>query len=249
MSVFIVVVISDCWLRFVEGSYRSSMVINEKKTPDITTALDAVKDGDLVLLGGFGDAGVPTALIKGLTKKRLRDLTIVNNGGGEDDSPISLLLESGAVKKVICTFPYQSGSVVFKDLYHSGKIELELVPQGTLSERMRNAGSGLGGFLTLTGLGTEIAEEKLHIEVDGKTYLVEKPLHADIALIKADKVDPRGNLTYRMSARNFNPVMAMAARHTIVQATEEVALGDLDPAVIVTPGIYVDRYVIDEEGA
>jgi 3-oxoadipate CoA-transferase alpha subunit len=207
--------------------------------------LDAVKDGDVILLGGFGTAGVPNSLIQGLTNKALGDLTIVSNGGGEDQSPIASLLESGAIRKIICTFPYVRDSVIFKELYHSGKIELELVPQGTLAERMRYAGAGLGGFLTLTALGTEIAKGKSHVEVDGKTYILEKPLHADVALIKADKADARGNLTYRGAARNFNPVMAMAARHTIAQVTEEVALGDIDPEVVVTPGIYVDCYVVE----
>ena len=136
--------------------------------------------------------------------------------------------------------------MIFNDLYRSGKIELELVPQGTLAERMRAAGSGLGGFLTPTGLGTEIAEGKPHIDVDGKTYVLEKALRADIALIKAHNVDPRGNLTYRLAARNFNPVMAMAAEHTIAQVSAEVPLGEINPEIVHTPGIYVDSYVIDD---
>lgn len=197
-------------------------------------------------MGGFATAGEPISLIRGLTKKGLRHLTIVSNGGGKDHGAVASLLKSGAVRKVICTFPYERDSMVFKGLFHASKIELELVPQGTLAERMRNAGSGLGGFLTPTALGTELAEGKPHIEVDGKTYVLEKPLHADIALIKADEADPRGNLTYRKAARNFNPIMAMAASHTIAQVTEEVALGDIDPAAVVTPGIYVDRYVIEK---
>ncbi|HAT35194.1 MAG TPA: 3-oxoadipate CoA-transferase [Rhodospirillaceae bacterium] len=220
--------------------------MKNKKANDIASALDAVKDGDLVLFGGFGTGGVPIALIEGLTQKGLKDLTIVSNNAGAGHNTIATLLETGAVRKVICTFPYSRGSVVFNELYDSGKIELELVPQGTLAERMRNAGSGLGGFLTPTALGTEIAEGKPHIEVDGKTYVLEKPLHADVALIKADKVDPRGNLTYRLAARNFNPVMAMAAKHTVAQVSEEVPLGDLDPATVHTPGVYVDTYVIDK---
>ena len=220
--------------------------MKNKKAPDIDAALDMVKDGDLIFFGGFGTGGVPIALIQGLTKKGLKDLTIVSNNAGAGHNTIASLLDTGAVRKVICTFPYSRGSVVFNDLYHSGKIELELVPQGTLAERMRNAGSGLGGFLTPTALGTEIADGKPLIDVDGKTYVLEKPLHADIALIKADKVDPRGNLTYRLAARNFNPVMAMAAKYTIAQVTDEVALGDIDPAVVVTPGVYVDCYVIDK---
>lgn len=221
--------------------------MQNKKASNVRDALNIVKDRDLIFLGGFGSAGTPDLLIRGLKEKGLRDLTIVNNGAGEDESPLGELLATGAIKKIICSFPYASGSVIFRDLYHSGKIDLELVPQGTLAERMRNAGAGLGGFLTPTALGTEIAEGKKHMDVDGKTYVLEKPLHADVALIKAEKVDPRGNLTYRMSGRNFNPIMAMAAKHTIAQVSEEVALGDIDPAIVVTPGIYVDRYVIHVE--
>lgn len=219
--------------------------MEDKKASDISAALDGVKDGDVILLGGFGTAGVPILLIQGLTKKGLKELTIVSNGGPDDDSAVAELLVGGAIRKVICTYPYPRESGIFKNLYHNGKIELELVPQGTLVERMRSAGAGLGGFLTRTSLGTEIAEGKPEIVVDGKTYVLEKPLHADVALIKAHKVDPRGNLTYRMAARNFNPIMAMAAQLTIAQASQEVALGDIDPATVVTPGIYVDRYVID----
>jgi 3-oxoadipate CoA-transferase alpha subunit len=220
--------------------------MKNKKAPDIPTALQAVKDGDLILFGGFGTGGVPIALIRGLTELGRKNLTIVSNNAGAGHNSIATLIESGAVRKMICTFPYSRGSTVFNDLYHSGKIELELVPQGTLAERMRNAGSGLGGFLTPTGLGTEIAEGKPHIEVDGKTYVLEKPLHADIAFVKANKVDPRGNLIYRLAARNFNPVMAQAAKYTIVQAQEEVPLGAIDPADVHTPGVYVDAYVIDK---
>ena len=156
-----------------------------KKTNTIPSALEAVNDGDTVLFGGFGTGGVPISLINGLTNKKLKDLTVVSNNAGAGHNSIATLIRSGAVKKMICTFPYSRGSVVFNDLYHSGRIELELVPQGTLAERMRAAGAGLGGFLTPTGLGTEVAEGKPHIDVDGKTYVLEKALHADIALIKA----------------------------------------------------------------
>jgi len=220
--------------------------MRNKKRDSIPAALEAVQDGHTVFFGGFGTGGVPIALIKGLTEKKLSGLTIVSNNAGAGHNTIATLLQSGAVKKVICTFPYSRGSVIFNDLYHSGKIELELVPQGTLAERMRAGGSGLGGFLTPTGLGTEIAEGKPHIDVDGKTYVLEKALRADIALIKAHNVDPRGNLTYRLAARNFNPVMAMAAEHTIAQASAEVPLGEIDPETVHTPGVYVDAYVIDK---
>ena len=220
--------------------------MKNKKRDTIPAALEAVRDGDTIFFGGFGTGGVPIALIRGLSDKRLSNLTIVSNNAGAGHNTIATLLQSGAVKKVICTFPYSRGSVIFNDLYHSGKIELELVPQGTLAERMRAAGSGLGGFLTPTGLGTEIAEGKPHIDVDGKTYVLEKALRADIALIKAHNVDPRGNLTYRLAARNFNPVMAMAAEYTIAQVSAEVPLGEIDPEIVHTPGIYVDSYVIDD---
>jgi len=219
--------------------------MRQKRAPNISTALGLVKDGDVIFFGGFGRAGVPVSLILGLAEMGLKDLTIVANGGGEDDSPMAEVLKCGAVRKVICTFPYARDSAIFRNLYHSGKIELELVPQGTLAERIRNAGSGLGGFLTPTALGTEIAKGKPHIEVEGKTYVLEKPLHADIALIKANKADPRGNLTYRQAARNFNPLMAMAARYTVALINKEVSLGDINPTEVVTPGIYVDCYVID----
>ena len=146
--------------------------------------------------------------------------------------------------KLICTFPWAKDSFVFKELYDAGKIELEIVPQGTLAERMRTAGAGLGGFLTQTAVGTDLAEGKQTLTIDGKDYILELPLRADVALIKAYKVDPRGNLVYRKSARNFSPIMAMAADHTIVEVAEEVAIGDLDPEVIITPGVFVDRYFI-----
>ena len=225
------------------------MEVSSKKALDIPSALGAVKDGDVIFFGGFGSNGNPSALIEGLSKTNLKNLTIVNNGGGSDDSGLGSLLESGAIAKIICSFPYERDSVIFRDLFQAGKIELELVPQGTLAERIRNAGAGLGGFLTKTGLGTEVAQGKQEIEVEGELYILEKPLRADVALLRADTVDTRGNLTYRGSARNFNPVMAMAARHTIVQASKEVALGETEPGVIVTPGIYVDQYVISGGGS
>ena len=222
--------------------------MKNKKAANTSIALDGVKDGDVILLGGFGTAGVPTSLIQGLAKKRLKELTIVSNGGPDDESPLSHLLSNGTIRKIICTFPYPKESIILKKLHHDGVIEVELVPQGTLAERMRSAGAGLGGFLTRTSLGTEIAVGKPEVVVDGQTYVLEKPLHADVALIKAHQVDPRGNLTYRMTAQNFNPIMATAAKLPIVEAFQEVALGDIDPTLVVTPGIYVDRYVVKNGG-
>jgi 3-oxoadipate CoA-transferase alpha subunit len=179
-----------------------------------------------------------------LCGRGLRGLTLVNNNAGEGRTGVARLIEEGCVAKLICTFSTAKVAHVFSAMYEAGKIDVELVPQGTLAERLRAAGAGLGGFLTPTGLGTDLARGKPVMEIDGKEYVVERPLHGDFALVKAAKVDPRGNLTYRMAARNFNPLMAMAADFTIVEATEEVGLGDLDPNAIVTPGVFVDCYYV-----
>ncbi len=218
--------------------------MKNKRADTLEDAVANVEDGATVLLGGFGGTSVPEFLIDGVCDRGLRELTVVSNNAGNGRTGLARMIEEGCVAKLICTFPWAKDSFVFKELYDAGKIELEIVPQGTLAERMRTAGAGLGGFLTQTAVGTDLAEGKQTHTIDGKDYILELPLRADVALIKAYKVDPRGNLVYRKSARNFSPIMAMAADHTIVEVAEEVAIGDLDPEVIITPGVFVDRYFI-----
>ncbi len=218
--------------------------MKNKKAETLEDAVSRIPDGATLLLGGFGQPGVPEILIDGVCDLKRRDLTIVTNNAGTGHSGIARLIGDGCVAKLICSFPWAKESFVFKELYDAGKIELEIVPQGTLAERMRTAGAGLGGFLTPTGVGTDLADGKQTMNVDGKDYILEKPLHGDFALIKAYKVDPRGNLIYRKTGRNFNPIMAMAAGHTIVEVQEDVEIDDLDPEVIVTPGVFVDTYYV-----
>jgi 3-oxoadipate CoA-transferase alpha subunit len=218
--------------------------MKNKKVETLEDAVRRIPDGATLLLGGFGQPGVPEILIDGVCDLKRRDLTIVTNNAGTGRSGIARLIEEGCVAKLICSFPWAKESFIFKKLYDAGKIELEIVPQGTLAERMRAAGAGLGGFLTPTGVGTDLANGKQTMTVDGKDYVLEKPLHGDFALIKAYKVDPRGNLIYRKTGRNFNPIMAMAAGHTIVEVQEAVEIDDLDPEVIVTPGVFVDTYSV-----
>jgi len=214
-----------------------------KITDTIAEAVSVVKDGDVVLIGGFGTAGNPNELIDGLIAHGARNLTVVNNNAGNGYTGLAALLQSGLVQKIICSFPRQVDSWVFDDLYRSGKIELELVPQGTLAERMRAAGAGIGAFFCPTAYGTELANGKETREINGKHYVLEYPIYGDVALVKAEKGDRWGNLTYRMSARNFGPVMATAAKHTIATVHEIVELGALDPEAVVTPGIYVSQIV------
>lgn len=216
--------------------------MKNKKAETLEDAVSRIPDGATLLVGGFGQPGVPEVLIDGVCDLQRRGLTIVTNNAGTGHSGIARLIEEGCVGKLICSFPWAKESFVFKELYDAGRIELEIVPQGTLAERMRTAGAGLGGFLTPTGVGTDLAEGKETMNVDGKDYVLEKPLAGDFALIKAYRADPRGNLVYRKTARNFNPIMAMAAAHTIVEVEEDVAIDDLDPEVIVTPGVFVDTY-------
>lgn len=206
-------------------------------------AVDGIKDGSSVLVGGFGMAGMPVALIDALIEQGATDLTIVSNNAGNGDTGLAALLSAGRVRKVICSFPRQSDSYVFDDLYRAGKIELEVVPQGNLAERMRAAGAGIGAFFCPTGVGTPLAEGKETRTINGRDYVLELPIHGDIALIGAHAGDPMGNLVYRKTARNFGPVMATAAATTIAQVTHIVPIGDLDPEAVVTPGIYVDRIV------
>ncbi len=209
----------------------------------VAEALADVKDGATVLIGGFGGAGMPEALIDGLIAQGAKDLTVVNNNAGSGETGMAALLKAGRVRKVVCSFPRQADSHVFDGLYRSGKLELELVPQGNLAERMRAASAGIGAFFCPTAYGTDLAKGKETRIIDGKPYVLEFPIHGDVALVKAEKGDRWGNLTYRKAARNFGPVMAAAAKCAVVQVYETVELGGLDPENIVTPGIYVQRVV------
>ena len=214
-----------------------------KIADSIAAALTDVADGSTVLIGGFGTSGIPGELIEGLIDQGARDLTVVNNNAGNGDTGLAALLKTGRVRKIICSFPRQTDSYVFDELYRTGRIELELVPQGNLAERLRAAGAGIAGFFTATGYGTELAKGKETRIINGKGYVLESPLHGDVALIKAERGDRWGNLVYRKAARNFGPVMAMAARKTVATVHEIAELGALDPEVVVTPGIYVSQIV------
>jgi 3-oxoadipate CoA-transferase alpha subunit len=209
-------------------------------------AVAGIHDGATVMIGGFGNAGMPAALIDALIAQGARDLTIVNNNAGNGETGLAALLKAKRVKKIICSFPRQADSQVFDALYRAGEIELELTPQGNLAERIRAAGAGIGGFFSPTGYGTLLAEGKETRTINGKNYVLESPIHADFALIKALHGDRWGNLVYRKTARNFGPIMATAARVTIAQVTRIVELGELDPEHIVTPGIFVQRVVQEE---
>ena len=200
-----------------------------------------IRDGAVVLLGGFGSIGQPNVLIDGLIENGAKDLTVVSNNAGVGRAGLALLLELGRVRKIICSYPRSAGSVVFEELYRTGKVALEVVPQGTMAERLRAAGAGIPAFFTPTGVGTKLAAGKEQREIAGRKYLLEEALAGDVALVEAWEADRWGNLIYRSSARNFNPVMATAAKLTIAQAQHIVDLGALDPEKIVTPGIYVDR--------
>ena len=215
----------------------------DKIVASVADALADVKDGATVLMGGFGGAGMPSELIEGLILQGAKDLVIVNNNAGNGETGLAALLKTGHVRKIICSFPRQADSHIFDGLYRSGKLELELVPQGNLAERIRAAGAGIGGFFTPTGYGTDLAKGKETREINGRMYVFESPIHGDVALIKAEKGDRWGNLTYRKAARNFGPIMASAAKCAVAQVYETVALGALDPEHIVTPGIYVTRVV------
>jgi len=200
-----------------------------------------LRDGAVVLIGGFGDAGVPERLIDAVRERGLKDLTIVSNNAGSGDYGLARLLASGCAARMVCSFPRSSGSVVFEELYEAGRIELEIVPQGTLAERIRAGGAGVPAFYTATGYGTPLAEDKETREFDGRHYVMERAIRADVALIHAATGDRFGNLTYAKTARNFNPIMAMAARTTLAEVRTTVDV--VDPEVVVTPGIFVDRIV------
>ena len=215
----------------------------DKISPDLAHAIGHVRDGDTVLVGGFGTAGMPFALIDALIEHGASDLTIVSNNAGNGDTGLAALLRAGRVRKIICSFPRQADSWVFDELYRAGHIELELVPQGNLAERMRAAGAGIGAFYCPTAYGTALSEGKETRRIEGRDYVLEYPIHGDVALIKALRGDRWGNLVYRMTARNFAPVMAAAATTTIAEVHEIVELGVLDPEAVVTPGIFVQQVV------
>ena len=215
----------------------------DKRFASIENALAGIRDGSVILVGGFGNAGSPIPLLEALIDQGATDLTIVSNNAGEGDFGLAALMKAGRIRKIICSYPRSSGSVIFEELYGQGKIDLEVVPQGTLSERMRAAGAGIGGFYTPTSAGTLLAKGKETREIEGKLHVLELPLKGDVALIKADLADRWGNLTYNKSARNFGPTMAMAADLTIAQVRQIVDLGEISPEVVVTPGIFVDRVV------
>ena len=215
----------------------------QKELASLAAAVADVPDGATVMIGGFGTAGLPNELVGALLEQGAKQLTIVNNNAGNGDMGLAALLAAGRVRKIVCSFPRQADSHHFDRLYRSGEIELELVPQGNLAERIRAAGAGIGGFFTPTGYGTDLAKGKETREIEGRMYVLESPIHADYAFIKAERGDRWGNLTYRMTARNFGPVMAMAAKVTVATVHEVVPLGGLDPEAVVTPGIFVQRIV------
>ena len=220
----------------------------DKIAASVADALAGVQDGATVLIGGFGTAGTPGELIDGLIAQGARELTLVCNNAGNGEHGVAALIKAGRVRKIICSFPRQADSHVFDAAYRSGKIELELVPQGNLAERMRAAGAGVGAFFTPTGFGTELAKNadgspKETRRINGRDHVLEYPIHGDVALVRAERGDRWGNLTYRMAARNFGPVMATAARFTVATVHEIVELGALDPEAVVTPGIYVNQVI------
>ncbi len=214
-----------------------------KIVSSLQEAVAGIPDGSTILIGGFGGAGMPSALMSALIEQGARDLTVVNNNAGNGDTGLAALIAAKQVRKIVCSFPRQTDSWHFDKAYRAGELELELVPQGTLAERIRAAGAGIGAFFTPTAFGTRLAEGKETRRINGRDYVLEHPIHADYALIKADRGDRWGNLTYRMTARNFGPIMASAAKCTIAQVRETVELGQIDPEAVITPGLFVKRVV------
>ena len=215
----------------------------DKRVDTIDAALSGIEDGSTILVSGFGNAGSPIRLLEALIDQGASGLTIVSNNAGEGEFGLAALMKAGRVTKVICSYPRSAGSIIFEELYDQGKIELEVVPQGTLSERMRAAGAGIGGFFTPTSAGTLLGANKETREIEGKLHVLETPLKGDVALVKADAGDRWGNLTYNKSARNFGPTMAMAAKLTIAEVKTIKELGEISPEHVVTPGIFVDRVI------
>lgn len=220
----------------------------DKRSDDVMEAVAGIGNGATVLIGGFGDSGTPLVLLDALVRHGARDLVVVSNNAGSGHYGLAALLETGNVRKVICSYPRTSGSVVFDELYNSGRIELEMTPQGTMAERIRAAGAGIGAFYTPTAAGTDLAQGKETRVIDGRQHVLEFPIRGDAALIKAHKADRWGNLTYRWAGQNFAPIMAAAADLTIVQVEDVVELGELHPEHVVTPGVYVDRVVVEGTG-
>ena len=215
----------------------------DKRVDTIDAALSGIEDGSTILVSGFGNAGSPIRLLEALIDQGATGLTIVSNNAGEGEFGLAALMKAGRVTKVICSYPRSAGSIIFEELYDQGKIELEVVPQGTLSERMRAAGTGIGGFFTPTSAGTLLGANKETREIEGKLHVLETPLKGDVALVKADAGDRWGNLTYNKSARNFGPTMAMAAKLTIAEVKTIKELGEISPEHVITPGIFVDRVI------
>lgn len=215
----------------------------DKFVPSLAEAVAGIQDGATVLIAGFGNSGIPVELIDALIDQGAKDLTVVSNNAGSGRTDVAKLLGTGRVRKIMCSYPRTAGSVVFEEMYSAGKLELELIPQGTLTERIRAGAAGIGGFFTPTAAGTQLAEGKETRVIDGREYVLEAPIKADVALIKAERADRWGNLTYRLAARNFGPTMAAAGKLTIVQTSHVVELGGIDPEQVVTPGIFVDRIV------
>ncbi|GAB3321082.1 3-oxoacid CoA-transferase subunit A [Geodermatophilus aquaeductus] len=215
----------------------------DKRVASLADAVEGIEDGATVLVGGFGASGVPVELVHALLDRGTTDLTVVTNNAGSGETDVAALLRERRVRKIVCSYPRSAGSIWFEERWRAGEVELELVPQGTLSERMRAAAAGLGGFFTPTGADTRLAEGKEVRVIDGRRHVFEEPLPGDVALVKAARADRWGNLVYRTAARNFGPTMAAAAALTVVQVDEFVELGELDPETIVTPGIFVDRVV------
>jgi len=216
----------------------------DKRVPNLAAAVAGIADGMTVLCAGFGTVGEPVELIEALAEQGSRELVVVSNNAGTGERGIAMLIRAGRVRKVICSYPRSSDPHVFEEMYRAGRIELELVPQGTLSERIRAAGAGIAGFYTRVSAGTKLGDGKEQRELDGALHVLEKPIKADVALLKGDRADRWGNVVYRKSARNFNPVMAMAGRLSVIQVREIVELGSLDPEMVHTPGIFIDRVVV-----
>jgi 3-oxoadipate CoA-transferase alpha subunit len=215
----------------------------EKQVPNLADAIDGIRSGATILVSGFGEAGSPVELLEALLDTDVKELTIVANNAGSGNRGLASLLREGRVRKIICSYPRSKGSVWFERRYLANEVALEVVPQGTLSERIRAAGAGIGGFFTTTGIGTDLAAGKETRMIEGREYLLEMPLFGDVALIKAQRADRWGNLVYHAAGRNYGPTMAAAAALTVAQVNEIVPLGSIDPETVVTPGILVDRVI------